>query len=98
MGNKRGCRAALKIMSVENIVICARARMPSLAQWQQAIRAAGFGLRIDAAFDTLTFSGHLACREAGTVCGFEYFCDHLDQEWLQDLNVELPDDYDCVVC
>jgi len=38
-------------MSVENIVIFNRARMPSAAQWQQAIAAAGFSLRIDATFD-----------------------------------------------
>jgi len=98
MVNTRGCRAALKIMSVENIVICTRARMPSPAQWQQAIRAAGFTLRIDGAFDTLAFSGHLPCRDGAAVCGFEYFCDNLDQDWLQDLNVDLPAAYDCVVC
>ena len=85
-------------MSVENIVICSRARMPSPAHWQQAIAAAGFALRIDRAFDPLAFSGRLHCREAGQSCGFEYFCDNLDQEWLQDLRIELPAGYDCVVC
>jgi hypothetical protein len=85
-------------MSVENIVICTRARMPDAAQWQQAIAAAGFALRLPGAVDLLSFSGRLACHDGKTACGFEYFCDNLDQEWLQDLQVELPAGYDCVVC
>jgi len=91
-------RGGEKIMSVENIVIFNRARMPSAAQWQQAIAAAGFTLRIDGAFDPSAFSGHLPCTEGKLACGFEYFCDKLDQEWLQDLNIELPPAWDCVVC
>jgi hypothetical protein len=85
-------------MSVENIVIFNRARMPSAAQWQQALAAAGFSLRIQATFDPLAFSGHLACSDGAVKCGFEYFCDDLDQDWLQDLNIELPPAWDCVVC
>jgi hypothetical protein len=90
--------ATATIMSIENIVIFNRARMPSPAQWQQAIAAAGFGLRIDRAFDPLAFSGHLPCSDGGVACGFEYFCDNLDQEWSQDLKIELPASWDCVVC
>src|SRR5689334_18949095 len=85
-------------MSVENIVICNRARLPDPAQWQRAIDAAGFTVRIDLAFDPLTFSGRLLCRDGSVSCGFEYFCDNLDQEWLQDLQIDLPSGYDCVVC
>jgi hypothetical protein len=85
-------------MSVENIVIFNRARMPSAAQWQQAMAAAGFSLRIQGTFDPLSFSGHLACLDGAVKCGFEYFCDELDQDWLQDLKIELPPAWDCVVC
>ena len=85
-------------MSVENIVIFNRVRMPSAVQWQQAIAAAGFSLRIDAAFDPIGFSGRLSCSDGSIKCGFEYFCDELDQDWLQDLNIELPAAWDRVVC
>jgi hypothetical protein len=85
-------------MSVENIVIFSRARMPTAAQWQQAIAAGGFALRLDPACDPTGFSGHLSCSDEGKACGFEYFCDDLDQDWLQDLNVDLPAAWDCVVC
>src|SRR5690242_692410 len=85
-------------MSVENIVICNRARMPDPEQWQAAIAAAGFELRLATAFDPLAFSGRLTCREGKTASGFEYFCDNLDSDWLQDLQVELPAGYDCVAC
>jgi hypothetical protein len=85
-------------MSVENIVICSRARMPDPGEWQAAIAAAGFELRLASRFDPLAFSGRLACHDGKASCGFEYFCDNLDQEWLQDLKVKLPPGYDCVVC
>lgn len=85
-------------MSVENIVICSRARMPSPARWQQAISEAGFPLRLPAEFDVLGSAGYVECRDGALECGFDYFCEPLDQEWLQDLDLALPARYDCVAC
>jgi len=55
-------------------------------------------MRIDPNFDPLSFSGRLPCQDGALNCGFEYFCDNLDQEWLQDLQIDLHSGYDCVVC
>ena len=85
-------------MSVENIVIFRRARMPTRLQWQRALATAGFALRLDARFEPSAFSGHVNCTDGALACGFEYFCDDLDEDWLEDLNIALPAAWDCVVC
>jgi hypothetical protein len=62
-------------MSIEIYVLSDR-RLASLADWQQAIEAEGFGLRLGTQrpFDDL--HGHLAAQLGNEHAGFE--CDHWD--------------------
>jgi hypothetical protein len=67
-------------MSVDLIVYLQRSAMPSPANWQQAIRDAGFPVELDQGFDPDTFSGFLPCTIRGIESGFEYFAGPLSDD------------------
>lgn len=60
-------------MSIETRVIFERARLPTAAEWADAIVQAGYPLELDREFDPATFSGFLPCVYQGDESGFEYF-------------------------
>src|SRR5712691_868894 len=68
-------------MSIEIFVLSDR-RLGSIAEWQRAIDAEGFDLRLDASrpFDAL--SGHLPAQRGEQHAGFE--CDHWDPKDVMD--------------
>jgi hypothetical protein len=71
-------------MSIEIFVLSDK-RLGSIAEWQQAIDAEGFGLRLDTArtFDQL--SGHLPAHRGEQHAGFE--CDHWNpKDVMEDYN------------
>ena len=60
-------------MSMEIYVMSER-RLGSIAEWQQAIDAEGFDLRLDASRPFEKLSGHLPAQRGDQHAGFE--CDH----------------------
>ncbi len=60
-------------MSISTTVFLERARLPKPLVWADHIRAAGFPMDLDAAFDVETFSGFLPASYGGKSAGFEYF-------------------------
>jgi hypothetical protein len=68
-------------MSIEIFVLSDRA-LGTIAEWQQAIDAEGFDLRLDTSrpFDAL--SGHLPAHRGEKHAGFE--CDHWDSKDVMD--------------
>jgi hypothetical protein len=68
-------------MSIEIFVLSDR-RLASIAEWQQAIDAEKFDLRLDTSrpFDEL--SGHLPAHRGADHAGFE--CDHCDPKDVMD--------------
>ena len=62
-------------MSIEIFVLSDR-RLGSIADWQQAIDAEGFDLRLDTSRPFEALSGHLPAQRGAQHAGFE--CDHWD--------------------
>lgn len=62
-------------MSIEIFALSDR-RLGSIAEWQQAINAAGFDLRLDTSRSFENLSGHLPAYRGEQHAGFE--CDHWD--------------------
>jgi|SoiMethySBSTD1v2_1073268.scaffolds.fasta_scaffold708291_2 hypothetical protein len=62
-------------MSIEIFVLSDK-RLSSIAEWQQAIDAEGFDLRLDSSRPFANLSGHLPAQRRGRHAGFE--CDHWD--------------------
>jgi len=62
-------------MSIEIFVLSDR-RLGSIADWQQAIDAEGFDLRLDTSRPFEALSGHLPAHRGAQHAGFE--CDHWD--------------------
>lgn len=60
-------------MSIARTVYLRRTDMLTPQAWADAIRAAGFPMEMDTAFDVEDFSGFLPCRYDGESAGFEYF-------------------------
>src|SRR5882757_4644093 len=75
------CNYGVCIMSIEIFVLSDRA-LGTIAEWQQAIDAEGFDLRLDTSrpFDAL--SGHLPAHRGEKHAGFE--CDHWDSKDVMD--------------
>ncbi|SEG65710.1 hypothetical protein SAMN05421819_4060 [Bryocella elongata] len=64
---------------MEIYVFLERSAMPTPAQWQTAITAAGFAVSLDTDFDPFTFTGFLPCQLNGHASGFEYYLHPKDQ-------------------
>jgi hypothetical protein len=59
-------------MSIEIHVLLKNSNIPSVAQWQQAIHAAGFDLMLDHTFSVREHSGFLLATYKGIETGFEF--------------------------
>lgn len=70
-------------MSVENVVILRRDKVPSPDAWQAAISAAGFDMEMDTDFSFDDFEGFLPCKYKGEDAGFEFFFEELDTDGLE---------------
>jgi hypothetical protein len=68
-------------MSME-IYVLSDKRLASIADWQKAIEAEGFGLRLDTSRPFEDLSGHLPAEIGESHAGFE--CDHCDAGELMD--------------
>lgn len=62
-------------MSIEIFVLSDR-RLASMAEWQRAIDAEGFDLKLDASSPFEQLNGHLPAHRGAQHAGFE--CDHSD--------------------
>lgn len=71
-------------MSVENNIFLQADRLPSAAEWQQAITEEGFDVWIDPECDTATHEGFWPCKYRGQDCGFEYWTEEVSMEELID--------------
>lgn len=60
-------------------VVFDQSRMVTPEQWQEAIRARGFALGLETAFDPFTYQGFVPCEYEGRLCGFDYFFDSVAQ-------------------
>ena len=73
-------------MSIEMFVLSDR-KLGSIAEWQQAIDAEGFDLKLDTSRPIEALSGHLPARRGEQHAGFE--CDHWDAAEILDLDTDI---------